>query len=177
MNFHKFSTNRLQALTLLALLLVSTGVSSTEDNASIQIEAKSDPHATLVSIVERLRNLDADIGKLVVQNVSSSHVVLSAPSDDLFAVEGNNFEQDTDQSEAGHENEKFSSLLADLDSLQDEIGGLASNASRVRQYNIVARLRPLNSLIYRIRHNLHLMRNSLVAINTGESFLFVFVVY
>lgn len=34
---------------------------------------------------------------------------------------------------------------------------------------MVVRLRPLNTILYRIRHNLHLMRNSLVAINTVSS--------
>lgn len=50
-----------------------------------------------------------------------------------------------------------------------QIGGLISNATRTRQYNILIRLRPLNTILYRIRHNLHLMRNSLVAVSTVAS--------
>lgn len=46
---------------------------------------------------------------------------------------------------------------------------MIQNATRTRQYNILVRLRPVNNLLYRIRHNLHLMRNSLVAINAVSS--------
>lgn len=46
---------------------------------------------------------------------------------------------------------------------------MIQNATRHRQYNILVRLRPVNNLLYRIRHNLHLMRNSLVAINAVSS--------
>lgn len=105
-------------------------------------------------IVDRLHALDADIGKLVYNSTS-----MYSPDESSLAGQ-----LESAGEKAG--GQKFTEVLSDLDSLQDEIGQMITNTTRNRQYNILVRLRPLNVLLYRIRHNLHLMRNSLVAINT-----------
>lgn len=122
-------------------------------NVSIPLSGRADHKSFIKDIVERLHRLDDDIGRLVVNSTSAMY----SPTAEELTYE--------DSSKSG---EKFSEVLADLDALQDEVGSLVKNATNTRQYNILVRLRPLSTLLYRIRHNMHLIRNSLVAINTGK---------
>lgn len=116
------------------------------------LEGRVNDRSFVKDIVDRLHALDEDIGKLLYNSTS-----MYSPNEEFG------------YSESTKGGEKFTEILADLDSLQDEVSSLINAATRSRQYNILVRLRPLNNIIYRIRNNLYLMRNSLVAINTVSS--------
>lgn len=115
------------------------------------LEARIGDGILAKDIVDRLQALDADIGKLLYNSTS-----MYGPNDSAYH----------DGTKGG---EKFTEILNDLDSLQDDVSSLINGATRTRQYNMLVRLRPLNNVLYRIRNNLYLMRNSLVAINAVSS--------
>lgn len=79
--------------------------SSPSDGLKIGLEPRISDHNFVKDIVERLHALDADIGKLVYNSTS-----MYAPND------ANDIGQDT--SKGG---ERFTEVLVDLDSLQDEV--------------------------------------------------------
>lgn len=83
----------------------SPSSSSPSEGLKIGLEPRISDHNFVKDIVERLHALDADIGKLVYNSTS-----MYAPND------ANDIGQDT--SKGG---ERFTEVLVDLDSLQDEV--------------------------------------------------------